>query len=234
MKRIRIAGICFVAAFALSAVGASSALATLEFKPIAPAKFPVKFTSTSGKGILETLAKHKIECSSDTNEGSLLNATEDEATIRFKGCKAFSVATCTSPGAASGEIVSKVHSKLVWLNKSKKEVGILLTPLSGTLFAEFTCTFGVSAKLKVKGSILAAIPAADLNKPISSMSLEFVQSAGKQAHEEYEEPEGTFVKNVFLETESTGIETFPFEMSAIGTTDTLTLSGEAKGEIVAV
>jgi hypothetical protein len=125
LKRFRIVGLCLVAIFALSAVGASSAMAehlevgkcksvaktgkwedskctkalaegNFEWEAL-PAGAKVPFTSVSGEKKLYAGGTLKITCKKDKNVGELTGPTTDTVQVTFEECTAESgVATCKS------------------------------------------------------------------------------------------------------------------------------------------
>lgn len=231
MKHLRILGLAVAAVLALSAVAASGASAAL---PEFTGPFPKAFTSTSGKGTLETKAGRKVTCEADTNTGKITGAKSDEATVKFTGCKIEKTGvtlTCTSPGAKEGEIVVEVLSTLVYIKEAApKEVGIVLKPKTGTTFVTFKCVgksiFGtVEESVTVRGEVIGVIT--PINTLTSTFTLAFKQTKGVQEPTEYENEKKEKVKAI-LETEGvgtgTGSETWSFEQSGETTTDTLTTS----------
>lgn len=222
-RNTRIWGLALVAMLAFSAMAAASASgAEPEVKA---AKFPVPFTSTSGKGTLETKGGSKVTCESDTNKGEILDkAGNSKVTVTFKKCttKVLGITvSCTSSGQETGTIVTKpLKDRIRYINHTTKEVGDVLSPETGELLAEFTCA-GVT--IKVRGSVIGKIPAGKFEEPESSGSLEFKQSGGVQNPREYEEEVGGVFKKVVahLETSTGG---GAFEESGEETTDTITFA----------
>jgi hypothetical protein len=83
-----------------------------------------------------------VRCESETNTGEAVGK-DGLANVKatFKGCVLFGYAPCESAGAEEGEIETNVlKGSLGYINKSAKEVGVVLEPAKkkGT-FAEFTC-----------------------------------------------------------------------------------------------
>jgi hypothetical protein len=82
-----------------------------------------------------------VECTSEHATGEATGTDEvANVSVRFKGCQLFGIPAETH-GLASGEIqVSTLKGKLGYINKSatpEPEVGVLLEPAAGGLFAEF-------------------------------------------------------------------------------------------------
>jgi hypothetical protein len=133
------------------------------------------FTSTSGKGTLETVGGSKIECASDSVEGKLSSETAGEATIIFKGCKALGFAA-NSLGQAKEEIKTEVALTLCYLNKAKAEVGIL-TELKKALHIEVP---SLATLLSVTGSAVGKITPVNSEETTGPFELKFEQGKGKQ------------------------------------------------------
>jgi len=134
MKRMRIVGLCLVAAFALSAIGAGSASALPEIgKCVAKAggkytnancttagkgsfefvKTITKkgFTSAGGEGILEGASGTVISCKTQSATGEYKGTTSfkevQHVKATFKGCELpLFKAECKTKGAALGEITT--------------------------------------------------------------------------------------------------------------------------------
>src|ERR1700730_17870093 len=103
MKRIKIVGLCLVAAFALSATVASSALAAKHIN-----KGPIKIHAVSGIAFLE-LEKGvgKIECKTSETAGEITTAAGGTVVATFKGCET-SGKKCASEGAEEATIITKL------------------------------------------------------------------------------------------------------------------------------
>jgi hypothetical protein len=83
-----------------------------------------------------------VECESETNTGEAVGKDGlADVKATFKGCVLFGYAPCHSAGAEEGEIETNVlKGSLGYINKSAKEVGVLLEPAKKKgAFAEFTC-----------------------------------------------------------------------------------------------
>src|SRR5581483_11264539 len=127
MQRMKLVRLTLVAVFALSLSSVASASAALpEFK----GPFPKSFTSTSGKGTLETVGGKTVTCTSDTTDGGKITG-EKTVTIEavlFSGCKS-GIVNCNSPGQASGVIDTvALTGTLGYISKAEKRVGLLLAP----------------------------------------------------------------------------------------------------------
>lgn len=224
-KRAKILGVVLGAVLALTAIAAASASAALpEYVPNS-GTFPIKFTSTSGKGTLQTTTGETVTCTSDSNVGELTGPKSGTVTVTFNGCTTtffgFPI-SCKTAGKASGEIVtSKLNSELVYAVGKTQVLNLLSSP-TGTE-AEFECAGNT---VKVTGSVLGLFPT--INKQLHSTSLVLNQTSGKQEFEEYVNASGTTVTGVFLNSSKNGGAAV---MSAEGTTDTITLEGTREVEI---
>jgi hypothetical protein len=98
MKRLQIILLALMGVLSVGAVMAGAALAVEPgLLPLSGETFPaegVPFTGTSGKGTLTTAAGKKIECTADTEKGTLGGKTGETAriilgtaVITFTGCK---------------------------------------------------------------------------------------------------------------------------------------------------
>ncbi len=87
------------------------------------------------------IATPAVECASEASSGEA-TGTNGVANVKvtFKGCTLFETISCSSEGAKVGEIVvTTLKGELGYINKAKKEVGVLLKPAAGTTFASFRC-----------------------------------------------------------------------------------------------
>jgi hypothetical protein len=222
-----------VAVFALSATAAATASAALpEFSG---ATFPVNYAMTISHEVRFSSKEEfvHITCERGGAEGQITGAKTLTAKFRFNGCKATGVGgavTCTTKGAASGEIRSEtVQGAPVYTSKASKEVGIdfniyepkkLLLPT----FADFSC--GESAVQSRNGMI---VPVTSLNKLATSYALNFkVDASGVQTPAQYENEAGEKIRNALGITWPGGATFFEGGMTA-ETTLTTTKSIEVKG-----
>jgi len=222
MRKLRLVTmvVALVAVFAMSVVGSATASAKTLMPEIVnkEGKFPAKtgFKSTSGASEFETKAGHVIKCTADSDTGKLTGASSDESTITFTGCSTKVIVTlkCNSEGAKEGEIVLKVTSELVWLNKTEEsEPGEDLSLPSGGLTIKCTSL----ETLKVKGSTVCPISGFKALSATGTITCE--QSKGVQKFTKYfleGEKEGK------TETEGSGSISFAFEPSGLKSTDSLT------------
>lgn len=236
MIRLRMLGLALVAVFALSAVAVASASAALpelvnkEGKEIKAGKRGFTSEGTGGPYVLETKSGNKIECSTLSNTGKVTGLKTDTVKVLFDGCKSVLLdEPCTSTvpkGKEEGDIeTTELASELVYINKAKKEVGIVLKPKGTANFTTFECS---GIKIEVKGSVIGVItPINKLVTPPAKFTLAFTQEKGVQKPTEYENEKGEKVKDV-LETSVAG---GAFEES--GENATVTLLYEEAAEIKA-
>ena len=212
MKRMKIAlyltalcGLCVLG-------GAASASAALpEFLPATGT-----FLSTSSSGTLETASGNKVECSSDTDKGSITGAKAvGGVLVTFSGCKAIIgilKPSCNTAGSSKGVIETKeLSGTLGYINKTSKSVGLSLKPTTGPLFVEFECT-GLAIN-KVRGALIGRVN--PINTKSTSGELIYKQSAGVQ---EFKLLEGSAAEEI-LESSLNGGS---FETSGLTTTDKIT------------
>jgi len=144
------------------------------------------FTSKASSTTVLATSGRKIECLGAMNEGEVTSRTEDEATVRFTGCKeAASGVECKSAGASAKEIETAVSSKIVSLGSGTSLVaGLLLSPhnAGGENVMEFEC---VGTQIKVYGSVIGSIG------PESLMSLSFTATLAVDSTTKEQEIEET-------------------------------------------
>lgn len=223
MKDIRVKTVVavLVAVFGLSAIAAASASASLpelvnkEGKELVKKKFTGK---ASGESVFETKGGEKLKCKAGTSKGEVTGLKTQTVSNSFTGCTA-SILSCKTKGASSGEIVLKLNATIVYLNESKKEVGVDLA-LPETITIE--CTGLASETLKVKGSTLCPTTTALSKKATITCK----ESKGKQEFTEYEEA-GSKIKDI-TETEGSGTKSFKFEESALSSTNELEFEEEVE------
>lgn len=170
MRQLKIVGAVLGTVFALSAIASATASAALpEFNP---GTAGTKLTGTSGSGTLLTATKGIIECTSDTVSGELTGKKTGKATVTFKGCSAFGFLGAKSLGDAEGVILTKVALELCYINKAKKEVGVL-TEVTEPVHVE------VAGKLlKITGDAVGKIT--PVNTKTKKFKLEYKQKGGTQ------------------------------------------------------
>lgn len=181
-----------VAVCAMSAAATASAVAALpEFgNPIAQLQLKggevaLEITGTSSTVKCKTMTSTKIE---------LLTSKKGVADIVFKECKFSPVEkTCTTTGAAAGEIVATKNMpwQLFYTVKASKEVAMVFNYESpSTTFAAFACGLGVTSDT-VRGAVIAKIT--PINTKTTKFTLSLKGSKGAQELTKYENASGEMV-----------------------------------------
>lgn len=200
MTRIKSIGLVLVAVAVMSAVAVASASAEPPEADAKGGKEVIKtgFTIKSEKSKLEAKGGAKITCTEDSGSGKLTGPQTGEAKIKFTGCEAALGGKCNTGGAAAGEVVIELSMKLVYLDKTNKEIAYLFSilPLGSTV--EIKCGAVV---VDLLGTFL--IPVGPVNKPQLKYTLVAKQKEGKQEPLEYEKEPGVKAKNT-LEVEVNG------------------------------
>jgi hypothetical protein len=208
--------VALMAVCALGAVASASAsAATPEFS----GTFPDTFEYTSYINTISTVGNNAtLSCGKQaTDKGELTASKTATLTLAAMGCKDFlkkgKFEPCHTAGAKEGEVkTAALEGKPVYVN-GDREVGIVFAPKAGGNFAEIECGSGAEKEtLKVKGSLIA-VGVKPVNVSTNGVRLYFIAKEGVQAPTEYE-TEGKKVKAI-LETEGSGLETFPFEQTGI-------------------
>ena len=175
-----------------------------------------KFTTSGGVATLTTVGSAEVECQKESSGGEFVARKQQRSQagifVKFTGCNLFGRA-CTTPGAASGELITNELEGLVgWESKAAKKTALELSPaksVSSGLFIEFSCTGLV---VKVKGHVLVPIKN---DKMTSTETLKFSAKKGKQKPEKWEESSGLTI----LEASFKG---GPFEQAGQEITSTIT------------
>jgi len=180
MKRFKVLGLCLVAAFALSAVVVTSALAK-------GASGPIKVEST-GEGPAELgNSVANIKCTSHTAKSEIINATETVGVVaHYKGCEAVKAKVpCENVGP--GEIETTVlKSKLAWVSQPKGEVGVDFKPAGLTAGKEILAKFNCKglAEVVVYGAIIGLTT--PKNVSVETGKVTFQESGFKNQPEKFE------------------------------------------------
>lgn len=231
--RLKIMGLCAIAAFALSAVASATAsafsppevgrcvkvaLGTGKFSSAActkekakgsyewmPGVAKGKFTSTGGIGTLATVGGTTVLCKTESSGGEYSgNKLVKGVVVKFTGCEATGF-TCSTEGAASGEIVTNPLEGKIGIEKRafnekeevplKNKIALDLFPTSADngLYVIFNC--GKSLHITVGGSVL--VPLKPTNKMISTLTLKYVASKGIQKPTKFEgEPADVLITEI--------------------------------------
>ena len=134
----------------------------------------------------------EVKCPTFSGTGEFTSTKEGKITLDLTGCKGPLSTTCTVNS-------KELKSLLVYTYPSKetaegRETGLLLSPASGSVFAELECA---KVKSVTTGSLIAGI--SPLGKLSKTFALTLGQSGGVQAITEYENEKGeareAFLKN---------------------------------------
>src|SRR6202035_977657 len=196
MKRIRILGICLVAAFALSAVASTVASAEPVFVTKAVvgqlASSSIPISGTVGAAFLESKAGTKITCTGGKVTGDVTGSkTAVNNVTKFTGCE--SGGQPCENAAAKEIITKKLAAELQGISSTVP--GERLTDETegrGGKLAEFTCA-GV-LKVIVRGSLVGSLSgaagstaeAAQTGK-LATSKLTFAEAAGIQKYTHFSE-----------------------------------------------
>ena len=94
-----------------------------------------------------------IECEKESNFGEF-SGTKDvkHIAVRFKGCKLLGAVPCQNTPTEGEVLVNPLKGSLGYINKSSKEVGVLLEPETKKgRFATFSCNLGETPLTTVVG-----------------------------------------------------------------------------------
>ena len=222
LKTFGLSAIAVLALAAFSAAGASAGMPT--FQP-ENNEFPVPFEGSGGAGTLETVSGSTVTCQTNSNTGGEIvdEDTTEGSIVKFNGCKALGLFTCTSAGQSSGTIVTnEVEGELVYTGEGKDEASMLLKPEGSEVFAEFQC-FTVSAT--VTGSVLGNIT--PVNEFATESTLAFTQSEGIQnSGSSYWDTNGCGTTPAYLESVASGFGGWSLQQSGIEVSATLTTGEE--------
>jgi hypothetical protein len=211
---LRLRTVC-TALFALLALGAMS-VSIASAAEIKPASGTFKGESKeSSKLVAET--KGTIECTSNTDEGTITSAKEGVLTVDFKGCTVFGIVGAHSLGDKEGIILVHGTVLLCDINKAKEEVGFEVHP--------------ENVHIEVAGKLLTVIGWAigritPVKSSTKTFTVKFAEKEGKTGIQEVKACEGG-KEETLLTSEGTGA----FEKSAEVATDSAEFS--AAHEIIA-
>ena len=140
---------------------------------------------TSGSVTLETVAGAKVTCTGESSTGTYTGTkTVGGVALTLSGCKSPG-ASCSSAGAAAGEIVSRSLEGVLGVEKlgasaSKDKIALDLFPAgkTGSLLV-FSCA---ASAVSVQGSVLVPVAA---DKMALTAALKFKASKGKQKPEAF-------------------------------------------------
>lgn len=184
MQRLKLLGLALIALVALSAIGASSALAleNPELLPNPTAAAPAVFSIKSGAGELQSSLAN-IKCKADTAKATFTSAREGTTTIDFTGCTVGGE-ECHSLGDSSGTIlVNNAKITLVDVLLGGTTLGLgLLVQLTNEVHIECKGIVGlVLVKNAVIGEFLSVANEEEI-KVKTIKKLDFKLLEGKQEY----------------------------------------------------
>jgi hypothetical protein len=179
MRRFKIMGLCLVAAFVVTALGASSASAVLpEYQSCianAAGAFnnnlctipaggdpdyeiqknvaAVAFAGVGGVGELKS-ASGTVKCTSSASTGKIKGEkTTEKTSVKYQGCELVGTGLkCSTKPTPVGEIkTEKIKGTLIYADAAKTVVGNLFEPEGATAFAKFKCG---PFTIEVTGSVI--------------------------------------------------------------------------------
>jgi len=140
------------------------------------------------KTYLATVGGVKLECTGETATGEYASArTLADVAVTLTGCKLTTGETCTSSGAASGEIRLRTLDGVLGIDTlgataAANKVGVDLYAAASGPVAEFLCgSFGQTSG-SVRGSVILPLTA---DKMLKTTTLKFSATNGKQAPEAF-------------------------------------------------
>lgn len=169
MKRISMMGLCLVAAFALSALVASSALAAKHVNT-----GPLKFTSVNENAPhLEIKGAGEVLCKADTASGEITSATLGTVTAVFTGCESASKKCTGVKDGTTGNITTALLKVTLGYIKGKApfEVGTKFEANTPPYNAEFECPGSPDVFNKVKGSVIGRLSPINVSEVVSHSDL---------------------------------------------------------------
>jgi hypothetical protein len=200
---------------AIAASGASASISTPHFSEQLPQNF-----SFAGKEMALEASGGSVQCKTVTGSTEIVTFSSLGGSLRFQGCtgtlSGIPVGSCTTAGAASGEILTgRLDDDLVYISSARHEVGMLLSAPQGSPLATFKCGGG---EWKLRGSVLAK--ASPLNTLTFSFQLAAKGSKGTQEITQYEGSKGEKLTSSLEESIASGayksadLNTVNFELQA--------------------
>jgi len=148
------------------------------------------------RATLETVKRVKVTCTGETSTGAITSAkTVGNVIIKFTGCES-AAKKCMTAGLGEGELESKtLEGALGWENEALKKVALDLYPVGRIGPAiEYTCAG--SAPTTLSGSIISPVSA---DKMVSTATVKYAATAGKQKPEGFEGGEKDVLTNTLNE-----------------------------------
>ncbi|HEY5194096.1 MAG TPA: hypothetical protein VIJ39_09545 [Solirubrobacteraceae bacterium] len=186
--------VALVAMFAMSAVVAASASATLpEFRG-----GKTTFTGTFGSASFHETDGAEYGCASGGTISGEITGPKEVAKVVIKfNCATGGFTFCTKSGSSAGVWETKeLKGKIGYLNKTNQRVGLLLESSAGPV-AE--CEHAPRVLAKILGSIIGEIGPVNV-KRTGPFSLSFAQSHGLQELQHFEGEE--LLHNLEIQTSS--------------------------------
>jgi hypothetical protein len=171
-------------------------------------------TSTLKPGstaVLEAVKGPQIVCTSEAGSGQLQYYNYQALTsMKFEGCTSAGMA-CTTAGQTAGTILGgPAYNYFGWINSASKKGGVLL--YGSSYWLEFECAAGPLAGMHVK-IYNGAIAPAKFGKMVTSETLKWTQSKGKQKPE-YGESFGAYtLRGYVFNAAEEYVEEKPFGLS---------------------
>jgi hypothetical protein len=176
-------------ALALTPAVAGAAPAVIEYVP-AGKSFPVEFHSASGPVSVELAGgAGTLDCTASSGAGQITGPRASNLEITYTGCTTDGGAVKCQSTVTAGEIESgRLQAELVYLNRAKQEIGVVLNP-TGEKYAVHECSGSPGVEAGASGAILARLE--PVNQPGGMTFTEsFDQLAGSQIPQEYEAASG--------------------------------------------
>lgn len=189
-SRLRVVLLSLTAVLAVGSMQAIAATAASAAQP----RFEERLTQNfqfGGEVATFATATQSVQCKTLTGAPEISGFSSLGGPLKFHNCTwtfdGIPAGTCTSTGAASGEIVTAfLQENLVYLSATKHEVGMLFTPpKAGAAFASFKCA---GNEEELRGSVLSR--ATPVNTRVTSFQLAAKGSKGIQELTTYEGSKG--------------------------------------------
>jgi hypothetical protein len=186
MKRVRMIALALVAAFALSAIVASAALASRDH--FRATNFPVSITIKSGVTTMYApTAGIKITCESDKGSGSIVSELLAHFELLFDNCTV-TKGSCSAKIASITTVPLTAIPVLVAKAEASTERALLIKPESGSGFAKVEKT-ECSPATEVTGEIAGEVT--PVGKSQTTGEVVFKTASEKQTIKKVKVMEGT-------------------------------------------
>jgi hypothetical protein len=161
MRKITLLGLAITA---ITAITTSIATAALPEFSLSSGTFPVKFTGfIQGKSKIGITGRplETVECEKASATGEITGAKTTTTNIHWEGCSIFGIVEAHTLGDPANNLLVTVTGTLCYINKSTKDVGIILTP-TAPVHLESGSTLAI-----LTGSMIGLIT------PVNRLALEF-------------------------------------------------------------